>query len=292
VVSVIKDITDAVRRAEEQQRYAEELERKVDERTRDLERVNRDHENVNRRLRELQSRLVEAQHLRAVEALAGSVAHSVNNPLQALLGTIELEIESSSAPTAGLQRSLALAKRIQRVVDSTLHLVRRGALQLRLERPAEIALALEEELRERARQQRVAIHSKIEPHVPDIYVDRTLLLSALGSIAENALEAMPRGGELELRLEAEPAARAVYFSIADTGPGIPAELRCKVVEPFFTTKGGGTGLGLAIANGIIQGHQGSLRIDRSPSGGALVQVQLKSDLTSEPIALAADDALR
>jgi signal transduction histidine kinase len=171
----------------------------------------------------------------------------------------------------------AIAKRIQRVVASTLDLVRRGSLQLRPERPDEILYALQDELRDRSMQQGVSIVTKVEPRTPLIYVDRTLLLSALGSIAENALEAMPHGGTLELRLDLEPAAHGVCFAVADTGPGIPSEMRSKVLEPFFTTKGGGTGLGLAIAHGIIQGHQGHLRIDRAPSGGALIQVQMKSD---------------
>jgi PAS domain S-box-containing protein len=271
VVTVIKDITDAVRRAEEARRYAEELERKVEERTRDLARVNR-------KLRDAQDRLATAQHLRAVETLAGSVAHSVNNPLQALLGTIELEIESSRQPNPALHRMRAIAKRIQRVVVSTLDLVRRGSLQLRPEKPGEILSTLHDELRERAEQQGVSIVLKIEPSQQEIHVDRTLLLSALGGIAENALEAMPGGGQMELRLDLEPAASAVCFSISDTGTGIPVDLREKVFEPFFTTKGGGTGLGLAIANGIIQGHQGHIRIDRAPSGGTVVAVRVPTDL--------------
>jgi PAS domain S-box-containing protein len=271
-VSVVKDVTDAVRRAEEQQRYAAELEQKVAERTRDLAQVNQ-------RLRELQDRAVEAQKLRAVEDLAGSVAHSINNPLQALLGTIELQIESSEEPDSGLQRMLMLAKRIKSVVDSTLDLVRRGSMELGMHLPAEILIALRDELRDRARHQNVSIVAKIEPDVPTILVDRTLLLSALASIAENALEAMPEGGELQLQLEHERTARAVRFAIADSGPGIPEELRRKVLEPFFTTKGGGTGLGLSIASGIIQGHQGNIRIGKSAAGGALIEVQLSSDLS-------------
>jgi signal transduction histidine kinase len=64
------------------------------------------------------------------------------------------------------------------------------------------------------------------------------------------------------------------FRIADSGPGVPRELRSKVIEPFFTTKGAGTGLGLAIARGVIQGHAGRLVIDDRPGGGALVTVEI------------------
>jgi len=66
----------------------------------------------------------------------------------------------------------------------------------------------------------------------------------------------------------------MIFRVSDQGPGIPDSLRQKVFEPFFTTKGGGTGLGLAIALGVVQGHEGRMRIDPGMPGGTVVTVEV------------------
>jgi len=275
-VTVVKDRTDQVRLGEEQQRYAERLEREVEARTGDLE-------DVNRKLRQLQSSLVQAQRLSAAEDLAASVAHSINNPLAALLGTVELALESSSASAPAdpaLERVLYLAHRIKRVVDSTLELFRRGTLKLEPTAPKEIVEALCDELRNRAAESKVLIELKVESNLPNIQVDRTLIVAALVSIAENAIEAMRTGGTLWVEAEAVPTVHAVRFRLTDTGPGVPASIRHRILDPFFTTKGGGTGLGLAIANGIIQGHQGTIRLDDRPLGGCVVTVELATEAAS------------
>jgi len=272
-VTVVKDRTDQVRLGEEQQRYAGRLEREVEGRTADLE-------DVNRKLRQLQGNLVQAQRLSAAEDLAASVAHSINNPLAALLGTVELAIESGTTPNPALERVLYLAHRIKRVIDSTLELFRRGTLQLQPTAPKEIVDALCDELRGRAHESKVLIEVKVEAGLPNIQVDRTLIVAALVSIAENAIEAMRTGGTLWVEAEAVPTVHAVRFRMTDTGPGVPANIRHRILDPFFTTKGGGTGLGLAIANGIVQGHQGTIRLDDRPLGGCVVTVELATEAAS------------
>ena len=67
---------------------------------------------------------------------------------------------------------------------------------------------------------------------------------------------------------------AMAFRIADSGPGVPPDLRVKVFRPFFTTKPAGTGLGLSVARGVILGHGGHVRIDDRPGGGALFTVEI------------------
>lgn len=85
---------------------------------------------------------------------------------------------------------------------------------------------------------------------------------------------MRADGDLTLEVDSLESLSIVRFQVSDRGPGIPPEMRAKVVEPFFTTKGGGTGLGLAIAEGIVQGHRGRLEISDRPGGGAVVSIDL------------------
>jgi len=277
-VSVLKDLTDEIRRMHERRRHAMMLESAVSERTRDLQRVNE-------RLREVSRKLLDAQHLSTLESLTGALANSINNPLQALLGTVQLQIEGRIDRDPALERILMLAKRIQRVVHSTLDLVRRGSMELSRESPIEIVETLAADISKRAKDRHVDVVIEHASELPAIRVDRARFLAALDGIAENALDAMPHGGTVVLGVEAVDGVDAVRFSICDSGPGIPAELRQKCMEAFFTTKGGGAGLGLTIANGIVQGHKGTLRIDAPELRGARISVEVES----EPPPRAADD---
>jgi signal transduction histidine kinase len=93
----------------------------------------------------------------------------------------------------------------------------------------------------------------------------------LGLLA-NATEAVPRGGEVTLHARA--VGSAVEIDIADSGPGVPAELRERIFEPFFTTRTRGTGLGLAIARQIVAAHVGTIEVGDRAGGGARFTVRL------------------
>ena len=223
-------------------------------------------------MREMQEALIRSQRLGMAADMAGEVVHSINNPLTALLGTVQMAIEARTRRDPTLDRIAALAERIRGVVDRTLALFRKDALELADEYGGEILEEIAAELAERASAQNVQVELKLEADLPQVPMDRTMLVSALTSIAENSLAAMPDGGSLWLQAEAIRPAGAVAFRIADSGPGIPEELRERVFEPFFTTRSSGTGLGLAIAKGVVEGHRGKIRIADRPGGGAVVTV--------------------
>lgn len=206
--------------------------------------------------------------------LAGSVAHAINNPLAALLGTVEMALESSRANRQTLERVHHLARRIQSVVAGTLQLFGRGELQPRALRPSQLISDVAVEISSRRSARDVTVDLKVEADLPRIQADCTLLTAAIVAIAENSLEAMEGHGRLWLTAELRPAERALELRVEDTGPGIPCSLRRRVFEPFFTTKGGGTGLGLSIADGIVGQHRGGIRIADRAGGGAAVIVEL------------------
>jgi signal transduction histidine kinase len=160
------------------------------------------------------------------------------------------------------------------VISQTLALFREGTLRLAEEEPARIVEEMLSEIEGRAALHGVRIHSKAAKDLPRFLVDRTLLAAALVSLAENAIEAMPDGGDLWVDVSALPQIGVVRFAISDSGPGIPTELHKKIFEPFFTTKSSGTGLGLAIAQGVIRGHDGRIHIGTRSGGGALLSVDV------------------
>jgi signal transduction histidine kinase len=159
-------------------------------------------------------------------------------------------------------------------VEGTLQSFREGNLDRALHVPAEILGEIKDQLQDRARSAGVNIKVGVGSGLPPISVDRTLLVTALVGIAENAVDAIFDGGTLWLEAEALPERELVRFRISDNGSGIAEGIREKIFDPFFTTKRGGTGLGLAIAHGVIQGHGGRILVEQRPGGGTVVTAEL------------------
>ncbi len=251
----------------ERMAYERRLEEEVSRRTEELERANES-------LRALQSELMASERLGAAEDLTASVVHAIGNPLAALVGTVELALEARSEADPTLERIHGLARRIRNVVDGTHQLFQRRSLAVERASAAGLIDELAAGLEERAKSQGVRIERRVHEPLPAVSIDPSALPSALRALGENALDAMPHGGTLQLDGSALVEARVFVLCLRDTGPGIPDEIRGRVLEPFFTTRGGAAGLGLAIERGIIQGLRGRLRIENHAKGGALVTVEL------------------
>jgi two-component system NtrC family sensor kinase len=101
-----------------------------------------------------------------------------------------------------------------------------------------------------------------------------LLNQVLLNLIANSIDAIEGTGTVRIGAGASEAGDAFVITIADTGPGIPPDLRERVLEPFFTTKpvGQGTGLGLSIAFSIVKKHGGTLALEDAPGGGALATI--------------------
>jgi signal transduction histidine kinase len=264
----LRNQSHALRASEARNRaLVEELEGQVVGRTRELERRNA-------QLRALQTQLIQAERLGAAEELAGSVAHSINNPLGALIGQIELMLEDSDVQDPRVEHMLKIAQRIRDVVTRTLQLFRQVELDLTSEDPGRLLDDVCAELQPLVDKAGVDLQLKIEPGLPPLEADGVLLRAALGGLVENAIEVSPRGGTVWLELGSVPSMQVIEIRVVDAGPGIAPELREKVLEPFFTTKPGGTGLGLAIARGVIVGHRGRLSLLPRPGGGTIASVEL------------------
>ena len=91
------------------------------------------------------------------------------------------------------------------------------------------------------------------------------------NLVANAVQAMPRGGRVTVRLAR--AQDAVVLEVRDEGPGVPEELLARIFEPFFTTKASGTGLGLAVVKRIAEGHGGDVTVASRPGSGASFSIR-------------------
>jgi signal transduction histidine kinase len=130
--------------------------------------------------------------------------------------------------------------------------------ELDASRPVSIPALIEDVLGMLPHEGRVRVSADLE-NLPPVWGDAFRLSEVFANLIQNAVEAMPADGVVDVRIEPRSGAR-VRVSVHNTGAGIPAELRERIFQPFFTTKARGTGLGLAIARQIVDAHHGSLAV--------------------------------
>ncbi|MGH0035017.1 MAG: two-component system sensor histidine kinase NtrB [Myxococcota bacterium] len=270
LVAICRDVSERIRLEAERQQYQQELEEEVERRTAQLERRNRE-------LRELQSLLLHAERMGAAQDLAGRIAHSIHNPLGALIGHLQLALRAGGGERSDevLERALGLAVRVSDVVKRVLNLFREGKADLRSEDSSAILDELTRELEGRALLGDVEVEVCNPEKPTPVLADRTLLVSALTALAQNSLESMEQGGHLRLSAAPDASRDRVVFEVEDDGPGVPADVRAHVFDPFFTTKRTGSGLGLAIAKGVVTGHGGEIELlPGQRDRGTLVRVSI------------------
>ena len=234
---------------------------------------------------ELRNRLVQSEKLAALGQFVAGIAHELNNPLQGVLGHLELMRATGAFPKA-LRRDM---QRIYREADRAAKIVRNllvfaGSRRL-VRRRTSVNATLSRVLSLRAPALRAANIEVVRRHadlLPRVKADPLLLQQALLNIVLNAEQAIgTTGGRIETStsVRRDASGAHVVVQIRDTGQGIPTAAMPRLFEPFFTTKevGKGTGLGLAITYGIIQEHGGRISASNHPEGGAVFTVQLPAE---------------
>ncbi|HBO43106.1 MAG TPA: histidine kinase [Planctomycetaceae bacterium] len=208
-----------------------------------------------------QDALMQSEKLASMGQLAAGIAHEVNNPLSTVLMLSHVLLDESR-PDAPEREDLAMivseADRCKKIVAGLLHFARENRVEVRREDVggliARVVLASKAP-------DNITMH--VEPVQETIWaeVDRDQIIQVLTNLVQNAIAAMPVGGTITFRYGQKDS--QVWFSVSDTGVGIPEENNKKVFEPFFTTKkaGEGTGLGLAVVYGIVKMHHGDIRLE-------------------------------
>ena len=230
----------------------------------------------------LRGRLAQSEKLASLGQFVAGIAHEMNNPLQGVLGHLELLIETSDAakpvrPT--LRQIYQEGDRAAKIVRNLL--IFTGSQRMSRQR-VRVERVLARAITSRAaslRRNHIEVSRKEAENVPRISGDPLLLQQALLNIlinAEHAIAATGQPGRIEATVAPGNGGKVVRLTIDDSGPGIPIEILPKIFDPFFTTKdvGQGTGLGLAITYGIVQEHGGTVHAANLPSGGARFMIEL------------------
>jgi signal transduction histidine kinase len=241
-----------------------------------LQRVVQRVAQVLEQLQRQQREMLRAQQLAAVGQLAASVAHDVRNPLTAIKMLVEAARRSQRPrplTAENLQVIHGEILRLEQIVQGLLDFARPTALERRPADVRDIIHHAVELVRARARQQKVQIEVQVPDHPVTGEVDPGQLSTVLVNLLFNALDAMPRGGTVQVTLATGPG-NGILLAVADTGAGIPAEMLEQLFTPFVSTKPTGSGLGLSICRRVVEEHGGCLTGENRTSGGACFTITL------------------
>jgi signal transduction histidine kinase/NAD-dependent dihydropyrimidine dehydrogenase PreA subunit len=215
----------------------------------------------NQRLAETQEALVQSEKLASMGQLAAGIAHELNNPLGIVLMYAHI-LRDEHGRDGSMRDDLGMiteqADRCKKIVAGLLHFARQNKVSLE---SVDVRDVIERSVRMVPAPETVAVDLDLgrEPCMADL--DKDQIVQVLTNLVSNAYAAMPKGGALTVRLQANE--ENISMSISDTGMGIPRDNQGKIFEPFFTTKdiGEGTGLGLAVAYGIVKMHRGDIVVE-------------------------------
>jgi two-component system, NtrC family, sensor histidine kinase HydH len=207
----------------------------------------------------LQADLRRSERLAALGKLLAGVAHEVRNPLAGIRSTAQLwqrgVVGLDDESLGGLVHEV---DRLEEIVSRLLQFSRADAQQLA---PGDLNAVLAEAARlvsGPAESKGLRVEVDLDRSLPPVAMAPPALLQVFRNLTTNAVQAMQTGGTLRLTSRRDPSGLAILATVADTGPGLPADVIGHLFEPFFTTKPEGTGLGLAIAREIVLAHRGDM----------------------------------
>jgi len=240
---------------------------------------------------ETQTQLIHSEKMAALGRLVASIAHEINNPLQAVQGCLTLaqDVLGPSPHQDKLERYLDVAgNEIERIAAIVRRMrdfyrpAREGMSSTDVHAVLESVLEL---TNKQLQHSDVVVERTWAEELPQVWGNSDHLRQVFLNLVLNAIDAMPTGGVLRVstaqaRMESDdgqPPQPAVRVEFSDTGDGMPPETQSRVFEPFFTTKEGGTGLGLSISYGIIQAHRGEITVTSQVGEGTTFTLLLPAE---------------
>jgi PAS domain S-box-containing protein len=257
--------------------------------------------------KQLEANFLRVQRMACIGALAGGIAHDLNNILQPILMSSSFMRETTCDPgnCEMLDTIGSCARRGANIIRQLLSFAR-GKPSCRVPMPVRHLLREMDKVIQETFPRNIQLRVAVPENLWQMLGDATQLHQVLMNLCVNARDAMPDGGTLTLTAEnltfnesfaatmpgAKPG-RHVCISVADTGMGISPEHLNRIFDPFFTTKeiGKGTGLGLATVLGIVRGHDGFVRVNSQVGKGTVFDICLPASAEERPAAMPEPESL-
>ena len=228
-------------------------------------------------LKSAREELVSDERSSALDQMMDELAHELRNPLTSIGGLARRVRENLSEKDRNKTYLDLIIQEVTRLEGMVKDLVELKTTAVSYKEKTDINALISDALngfRENCKQERIRVNTDMPDDTPTVSADREQLKLALGSLFENAIEAMASSPSKTLTVKSDLEDDRVKIEIRDTGRGIPKEKIKNIFDPFFTSKTSGPGLGLTLASKIIQEHRGSISVESEPEQGTCVTVSL------------------
>jgi signal transduction histidine kinase len=214
------------------------------------------------------------ERLAAIGKMAAHVTHEIRNPLSSIGLNVELlEEELTDSDAKNLLSAIAReVGRLEQLSEEYLRVARLPSPRMEAEDVAALVRDVASFTKKEMERAQCEVKVTVADKVPVALFDEAQLRQALLNLLRNAREAMPAGGVIDVAVRAE--GMSVVVVVDDRGSGISEEVRARIFDPFFSTKGEGTGLGLAITRQIVEAHGGSISCAPRDGGGTSFRIAL------------------
>jgi PAS domain S-box-containing protein len=226
----------------------------------------------------LETQLIQSEKMAAIGQLAAGIAHELRNPLAIVMNALyDVRQVLGTAPAEVLE-DLHIAEeeisRAQAIIKNLLEFSRESGADVERVDVNDLLSRTVQLMQKYLQNAGVRVHADLGP-VPPCAANANALRQILLNLITNAVQAMPKGGELFLRTAIAGGARIV-LEVRDTGVGIPAARLHDIFNPFYTTKapGQGTGLGLSVVHSILQRYRGDIRVASEVGAGTTFTIEL------------------
>jgi signal transduction histidine kinase len=235
------------------------------------------------RLKQLEAQVQQRERLHAMGALASGLAHEIRNPLNAV-GTIVQQLRKDFRPVEDAEDYEELTaivyqevRRINDAVRNFLRMVRPEPIRPELFDLEELMRFVEQEYAASMAERGVRLRLRMAWR-GDVQWDRRQMQQVLMNLVRNAMEATGEGGRIDVSVE-RPEEAVIEIRVADDGPGIPADVKDRIFNLYFTTKAAGTGIGLSIVQRIVQEHGGAVEVESTEGEGTTFILRLPQWIT-------------
>ena len=236
---------------------------------------------------ELEQQLIASGRLVSLGEVTASMAHEFNNPLGIVMGFVQELIGETNGSDPRYQSLKIIdeeTKRCQRIIQELLQFSRPGNIEFSLTNIREVVDKTLAMVKNHLFKQQIESIVEMEENLPRIHADHQQLEQVLLNLYLNAIDAMPNGGKLTVKVRLEPqveVAKQMVITVADSGIGIEKDDLHKIFQPFFTAKKRrGLGLGLSICQRIIKNHNGRIEVQSEVGNGTTFAIYL--DLQRAP----------